>query len=69
MSKEVKNAADAIKKLRTESTSEWNGVLEIRKWRDAKKTKLNQYFVRRLRKTCTDDNLIKRGISELLAIS
>jgi hypothetical protein len=45
MSKEVKNAADAIKKLRTESTSEWNGVLEIRKWRDAKKTRLNQYFV------------------------
>ena len=32
---EVVNAAQAIKNLRLESTIEWNGSKEIRKWRDA----------------------------------
>ncbi|XES76280.1 MAG: hypothetical protein ACBZ72_08840 [Candidatus Bathyarchaeia archaeon] len=30
-------AADAIKNLRQESKAEWDGVKEIRKWRDATK--------------------------------
>lgn len=32
---EMQGAAEAIKKLRTESETEWNGAKEIRKWRDA----------------------------------
>ncbi len=34
---EMQCAAQAIKKLRTESKQSWNGAEEIRKWRDAKK--------------------------------
>ncbi len=32
---EMLKAAETIKKLRMESSAEWNGVKEIRKWRDA----------------------------------
>jgi len=32
---ERKRAAESIKKLRMESVADWNGVKEIRRWRDA----------------------------------
>ena len=34
---EMLRAAESIKKLRMESTAEWDGAKEIRKWRDAAK--------------------------------
>jgi hypothetical protein len=34
---EIQCAAESIKKQRSESKEEWDGVEEIRKWRDAKK--------------------------------
>lgn len=37
MPREMKCAAESIKKLRTESKAEWDGAKKIRKWRDAKK--------------------------------
>lgn len=34
---EMHCAAESIKKLRTESKTDWNGAKEIRKWRDAER--------------------------------
>lgn len=34
---EMLRAAESIKKLRMESTAEWDGAKEIRRWRDAAK--------------------------------